>query len=876
MLLFGYRSLIQRGIRSLLLLFGVLATSGAFGLLLSAAETVHVTVDEELAQYWRTTYDILVRPPGSRSDIERDYDLVQANHLSGIGGGITFDQYEAIRSIPGVEVAAPIAMLSWLGLVVITSGREGQLPLLTQPGFYRVDTALNVNDGLKEHRITLHEYHYLPSESFPLSLAEAIELSAHRLYVIRADHNGFAVYFKYRLPLLLAAIDPDQEDALVGLSRSIVHGSYFSSRTVPRTFSGSPEKGENIHSLYIPVLVNIHSYTQVGVEVSVYRLPLRPDNATFQSILEEGGALFLDTVSPSEVVGHFNANLSGEEIFHEVGRGQILILQPWTESYPGGTIVPAADMVLSALPRYEVMEASWAAQSPVLKVQPQGWVSAPEGAELSPPEIRFRNLVTRKLAGVQEREWVQIVGEIVGSIDIGALPGAEGPVYVPLETYYPPLVTLQYDEESRPVDPAIVIHPTLNPEGYIQHPPLLLTTLEAAKLFNPIDPISAIRIRVGGIDRYSPEAQARIEAIAGEIVARTGLEVDVVVGSSPQRVLVYIPGLGYVEEQWIQKGVNLKITREVKRANLVLFGVMLVSCGLYILNTTLVSAMGRRREVALQKALGWRSLTVFYNLMSEAATVGLAAGVIGLSLAIGIAAITGWQLPLANAVLILPLGLGLCLIGAVIPAIWAAHTPPVVILQRNGISGGALTVSLPYLGIHVLHGLWRRRTQVSLALLTMVTSAGLLTLFGAATLGMRGYLSGTLLGEYLLLRIEGYHYGMVMVVFIVAAFAMTDVMILETLERRREIGVLKALGWRTGAVARLFLLEGAVLGLLGGLAGTALGLAVYLGLYRSVGVGLVWAVLAGLGVPTLVGVLAAVYPARVAAAVAPAEAVRGE
>jgi ABC-type antimicrobial peptide transport system permease subunit len=117
---------------------------------------------------------------------------------------------------------------------------------------------------------------------------------------------------------------------------------------------------------------------------------------------------------------------------------------------------------------------------------------------------------------------------------------------------------------------------------------------------------------------------------------------------------------------------------------------------------------------------------------------------------------------------------------------------------------------------------------------------------------------------------------MVGVMMAVGALATADVLLAGVLERRREIGVLKALGWRTGAVARLFLLEGAVLGLLGGLAGTALGLAVYLGLYRSVGAGLLWAVLAGLGVPTLVGVLAAVYPARVAAAVAPAEAVRGE
>ncbi len=88
--------------------------------------------------------------------------------------------------------------------------------------------------------------------------------------------------------------------------------------------------------------------------------------------------------------------------------------------------------------------------------------------------------------------------------------------------------------------------------------------------------------------------------------------------------------------------------------------------------------------------------------------------------------------------------------------------------------------------------------------------------------------------------------------------------------------MLKAVGWRTGAVAGLFLLEGAVLGLLGGGVGTALGLLVYLGLYRSVGAGLVWAVVAGLGVPVGVGVLAAAYLARVAAAVPSGGGAEGE
>jgi putative ABC transport system permease protein len=96
------------------------------------------------------------------------------------------------------------------------------------------------------------------------------------------------------------------------------------------------------------------------------------------------------------------------------------------------------------------------------------------------------------------------------------------------------------------------------------------------------------------------------------------------------------------------------------------------------------------------------------------------------------------------------------------------------------------------------------------------------------------------------------------------------------LERRREIGVLKAVGWRTATVARLFVAEGTLLGLLGGLAGAALGLALFVGLYQSVSSRLVWIAAVGVLAPLLVGALAALYPARVAARIPPAEAVRYE
>jgi cell division protein FtsX len=883
---FIWRSLRGRGIRSLLLLFGVLVVSGAFGLLTSAAETVQVIVDEDLAKYWRTTYDILVRPPGTRSTIEEKYGLVQANHLSGIPGGITFEQYEAISSIPGVEVAAPIAMLSYFDMH-ISFGFERQASRIEEPGVYRVDVTLAVDDGLRQHEVTLHRYLFLASQSIPLSWEERADLSARRLTVISLEEldetTRLVAPLSYGLPILLAAIDPEQEAALVGLDGAVTERSYFRASDVPRGDTHPfPDIGGMIHNYHVPILLNGHSYVQAEVRGDVWRVTLPADGDTFQEVLARGEAQYLETL-PAERAG--TVEYSNAEIYQWLPHWGSVFLFPWTASVSlrSASFAPLPYVALPATPEYVEIQAPWAISAPVLEARPQGMIEAPGSGVTRTPEVCFRAVTRRLLEGVQEEDQVQIEGEIVGGFDIEELPPlAEELVYVPLETYYPPLVTLRYDEGGTPVEPPVEIHPTLNPEGYIQHPPLLLTTLEAAKLFNSVDPISAVRVRVGDTDRYSPEAQAQIEAIAAEIVARTSLQVDVVVGSSPRRVLVHIPGyedippLGYVEELWIQKGVNLIIGRQIKQGNLVLFGVMLVSCSLYILNTSLMSVLGRRREVALQKALGWRSSTVFRSLLIEAALVGLVAGVLGLLLALGIAALLRLRLPLANAALILPTGLGLCLLGTAIPALLAARTPPAPLLQRGEVTGGALPGSRPGLGTYVLRGLWRRRARLGLALAAMAVAAGLVTLFGMATLGTRGYLSGTLLGEYLLLHIKGYHYGMAAVVLGVAALAVADALIEEVLTRRQEIGVLKAVGWRDRQVAGLFVQEGLLLGLGGGVLGWLVGLTAYGLLYRGLPAQAWWVTLPALGVPVLVGAVAAWYPARQAARVPPAEAVRYE
>lgn len=104
-------------------------------------------------------------------------------------------------------------------------------------------------------------------------------------------------------------------------------------------------------------------------------------------------------------------------------------------------------------------------------------------------------------------------------------------------------------------------------------------------------------------------------------------------------------------------------------------------------------------------------------------------------------------------------------------------------------------------------------------------------------------------------------------------------MIVSVMSRTSEIGLRRALGSSHADIARLFLTEGAITGVLGGLAGAALGVVgtVVTALVNGWSVSMPWWLpLLGLAIGAVVGVLASVYPALSAAKVNPATAIRAD
>ena len=122
------------------------------------------------------------------------------------------------------------------------------------------------------------------------------------------------------------------------------------------------------------------------------------------------------------------------------------------------------------------------------------------------------------------------------------------------------------------------------------------------------------------------------------------------------------------------------------------------------------------------------------------------------------------------------------------------------------------------------------------------------------------------------------------VVMVVVVLGIASVLVVSVVQKRREIGILRAMGATRGQVLRIFLLQGAIVGALG----SALGVLMAAGLIGaftrfvkgSDGLPLFAISLAPemalrvAAVATLCGVLAAIAPARRAAALDPAQAIR--
>ena len=131
--------------------------------------------------------------------------------------------------------------------------------------------------------------------------------------------------------------------------------------------------------------------------------------------------------------------------------------------------------------------------------------------------------------------------------------------------------------------------------------------------------------------------------------------------------------------------------------------------------------------------------------------------------------------------------------------------------------------------------------------------------------------------------------GIASISLLVGAIGIANTMFMSVMERTRQIGVLKSLGTTNAEVMKLFIIESALIGFIGGLIGIFLGF-IASGIVSSLGVGMGFGgnggalitfitpelIVFALGFSVLIGAVSGVLPARRAANMQPVEALRYE
>jgi ABC-type antimicrobial peptide transport system permease subunit len=124
----------------------------------------------------------------------------------------------------------------------------------------------------------------------------------------------------------------------------------------------------------------------------------------------------------------------------------------------------------------------------------------------------------------------------------------------------------------------------------------------------------------------------------------------------------------------------------------------------------------------------------------------------------------------------------------------------------------------------------------------------------------------------------------------VASIGIVNTLVMAILERRREIGIMKAIGASDGDVKKLFFAEAGAMGILGGLVGVALGWGIGKVINAGTNVYLRsqslppdnfwavpwWLVVFAIGFAFLVSLISGLYPAGRAARLDPVQALRYE
>lgn len=883
MLRFIWAQLRGRPRRTLALLAGVLVATTGFTLLSASAAVQQLRVDGAIEANYRPAYDILVRPKGSRTALEDERGLVRPNYLSGLFGGITMAQLDAVRATENVKLAAPIAMLGYTKVQVVqTIDLTDRVDPAARTQLFRLTPTWIADRGLTVIDDAPKYVYVTRNPVYPEKFVVGVQPSG-RLYAdgtvlpdsmpdcltdleVREDGSkvelclmtgrlggGSGTTATERTHLVVRQILPDGR-----FSEPDPFGHQETDRMVVQVSWSVMMLAAAIDPAAEASLVDLDKATVAGRYLRDTDRPTpRPDSNPLPELDDSHTGvpvLAADRPYVDEQVQVSVDRLDAAAAASVAGKSQTDWAPALAETLGAPSGPPSRS---SGSPRLDLDGTSLGASLDILyQSGPTSYTVAEDGT-LRPRQVQldpdlwqiptsstgqtfpdppppfafdtgFRP-VTRASDNAFGLGGATFV-EPVGTFDPGRLRGFSPLSQVPLETYQAPQAS-GADAASRRALGGKPLQPNSNPAGYLATPPLILTTMAAVETLRTGQkaPLSAIRVRVSGVTGFNQASLDRVRSAALRIARTTGLDVDITMGASPAPQTVVLPAgrAGRPElrlsEGWARKGVAVVIVQAADRKSLALFGLILLVCALFLGNAVAAAVRDRRRELAVLACLGWPARRLAGVIFGEVAAVGLVAGAVAAGVALPLSRVAGAPVSGWHALLALPVGLGVAMLAAIPPALIAARARPGTAVHPTVLGVRRSRRRHTVLGL-ALANLWRVPGRTALGVVALALGIGALTMLVALAATFHDDVVGTLLGDEIAMRVRTVDVLAAAAAVGLGVLVVADVLYINVRERSAELAALWASGWSNRALLRLVGYEGLGIGVLGAVLGAGAGL----------------------------------------------------
>lgn len=611
------------------------------------------TIEATVAENWRGAYDLLVAADGAlASSAEATGGLVEQNFLALSSGlGISGEQLAAIEGMAEVEVAAPLAFVGQLesppyGLLIGSREQDGEgSEFFAETRGFRVEAMMEVSDGVRSEQLANAEFTIVTGQAeSPVPVPGQSQSGNVPLGGAIGDGIGFGSPGlsgdgEWRVstvmpgvPALeagLAAVDPVAEaallsgsagflDDLVGFDEARRGGANPPSLAQfvdeEHSFAYWALHNNEASGAMVPVVVSESAYPRIEVETVTTVLSLAEVPAT--DLIEPLG-LPIENAWDDILAGAPQVETLVER--HDLTAGltpfalpEVGIALPGASRAPGGSVTYRQPTLTLSLPgRAEYARAGEATAEERPADVEQHLVAAPQG--FAAGGQTYRSVAPAEYS-VQEEPFYAPVGSY-NPEDL--LDNTDGAGYVPLGLYAPGEVEVVGGEHD-----GARLEPSLSGRGAVLPSPGAITSLTALEELTGQSGADIVRVRVAGVEEYSPASVARIEAAAAEII-ELGLDVRVVAGSSLAPVGVYLPeyfrdgDLGWTVEEWTSLGAAVQVEDARMGGTYALFALTLG--GVLALGAVAdrLQAPGRRRETGLLASLGWTPRRIRGWLLAE-------------------------------------------------------------------------------------------------------------------------------------------------------------------------------------------------------------------------------------------------------------------